>query len=135
MGTVFLVIISFVVLMYFLGRVDKKEKVERIEQQQKGAAVLKSKYKTLIEGLNPPSLDVKLVSETHTRLVYELKSSYGVTRFTILQLTQQVKVKWEFSHALMGEHSKEWTFDENKDQEAMLNTIYDDMDQINKQFN
>jgi type II secretory pathway pseudopilin PulG len=134
METVFIIILAVVLLFYFLGRVDKNERNERVKQQQSGAAVLKSKYKTLIEGLNPPDLDVKLVAESQTRIVYELKSAYGITRFTILQLTGQVTVKWVFSHVIMGEHSKNWTFDDNMNQETMLNTIYDDMEQINKRF-
>ena len=133
METLLLIIVFVIGIIVIARSVDKKEEKMKEQNLQK-KLIMKSKYKTLIEGIFPPDLDIKTIRETPDELVRRMDTGTGVTTISIKDLGNNTKISWEFYHVLYGDHSKDWLFENNIPQELMLDSIYDDIDEINKNF-
>ena len=134
MGT-FLTIVFFIVVVLIISRtVDKKEEKQKLKTFNNKVQDLKDKYHTLLSGIIPSGLDVKLVTERPRELVYELNTGSGVTIVTLYKKGQQLNISWKFTHIIYGSHFKEWSFAADGSQNEMLDTIFQDLDEINKRF-
>ena len=134
MSTFILIIIAIIGFLIIARMIDKKEEKQKYEEFNYSVSSLKTKYQILIDGLVPPDLDVRLVKQTPSQLVYRLQTGGGTTSFSVREIGDRLNVTWDFEHIAMGSHSKAWDFYSGGDQNKMLEKIYSDMEEINRKM-
>lgn len=134
MSTFILIVIGIIGFFIIARMIDNKEDKQKHEEFNHSVSNLKSKYQILIDGLVPPELDVKLVKQTPSQLVYKLQTGGGTTSFSVREMGDRLNVIWDFNHIAMGSHSKAWDFYSGGDQNKMLEKVYSDMEEINKKM-
>lgn len=118
------IIIIGVILFIIIKFVNDINKQANAVAKQGG---MRNKYRTLVEYALAGDQRSHIVREDGTSITIGCSSPGGSTYIDIVQTFGSVRIRWNSTSALLGNHKLEWQFDEFMDQEKMVDKIEHDI--------